>query len=275
MLMPQENQHVQGPFAGRRALVVGGSGGIGREAALGLARGGAQVVATGSRAPAVVTGGQIKYLQCKIRTAGTKAGADGAGQDGLPAEQAAEFILSKAKEIFAGQAGGGQTTAKPAIDILICAWGPFFQAPIAETKPENWRILAENNLILPELLIFGVISDMINNGWGRILLFGGTGTAQIRGFRTTAAYSAAKTALGVLAKSVALEAGAAGVTCNVVCPGLTDTEYLDAAAKTRNRERSPGGKALEAAEIARSALDIIANPAINGAIVPIDKGIVL
>jgi NAD(P)-dependent dehydrogenase (short-subunit alcohol dehydrogenase family) len=116
---------------------------------------------------------------------------------------------------------------------------------------------------------------MINNGWGRILLFGGTNTDTIRGFSTTAAYSAAKTALGVLAKSVAKSAGSHGVSCNVLCPGLTDTEYGDAEARAYNRSRSPGGKALDPVEIARLAADILENPQVNGAIIPVDKGVVL
>jgi NAD(P)-dependent dehydrogenase (short-subunit alcohol dehydrogenase family) len=116
---------------------------------------------------------------------------------------------------------------------------------------------------------------MMRRKWGRILLFGGTNTDTIRGFTTTAAYSAAKTALGVLAKSAAKSAGSQGVTCNVICPGLTDTEYLDEAGRRYNRERSPGGKALEPEEIASLAVEILANPRINGAIIPIDRGLVV
>jgi NAD(P)-dependent dehydrogenase (short-subunit alcohol dehydrogenase family) len=116
---------------------------------------------------------------------------------------------------------------------------------------------------------------MMRRNWGRILLFGGTNTDTIRGYRTSAAYSAAKTALGVVAKSAARTGASRGVTCNVVCPGLTDTEYLNGEEGRYNRERNPSGKALNPEEIALAALGILENPHINGAILPVDGGLVL
>jgi NAD(P)-dependent dehydrogenase (short-subunit alcohol dehydrogenase family) len=161
----------------------------------------------------------------------------------------------------------------PAPDILVCAWGPFKRGSLAEFSAENWRYLIENNLMLPGILISSVLHGMMSRGWGRILLFGGTNTDTIRGFSSTAAYSAAKTALGVLAKSVAKTAGAHGVSCNVLCPGLTDTEYGDEETRKYNRERSPGGQALKPEEIARFAVALLENPRINGAIIAADAGI--
>jgi NAD(P)-dependent dehydrogenase (short-subunit alcohol dehydrogenase family) len=131
------------------------------------------------------------------------------------------------------------------------------------------------NLAFPGTIVSLALCGMIKRRWGRILLFGGTNTDTIRGFTSTAAYSAAKTALGVIAKSAAKTAGKHGITCNVICPGLTDTEYLDEEARAYNRERSPSGKALSPAEIALGALGILENPAINGAVVPVDQGLTL
>ena len=116
---------------------------------------------------------------------------------------------------------------------------------------------------------------MIDRRWGRILLFGGTNTDTVRGFTSTAAYSAAKTALGVIAKSVAKAAGAYGVTCNVVCPGLTDTEYTTGELLKYNREKSPGGRPLNPNQVAKAALAVISNPSINGAILTVDDGLSL
>jgi NAD(P)-dependent dehydrogenase (short-subunit alcohol dehydrogenase family) len=112
---------------------------------------------------------------------------------------------------------------------------------------------------------------MAKKGWGRILLFGGTNTDVIRGYSTSTAYSAAKTALGVIAKSVAKSSP--GVSCNVVCPGLTDTEYLGEDSLQYNREKSPGNKPLAPEDIARVCMCILENPAINGAVIPVDKGL--
>ena len=91
----------------------------------------------------------------------------------------------------------------------------------------------------------------------------------------TSAYSAAKTALGVIAKSVAKTAGSRGVTCNVVCPGLTDTEYTPEDQLRYNREKSPGGRPLSAEQIAQAAIALLENPAFNGAVVPVDQGVIL
>jgi len=239
------------PFSGRKALVVGGTGGIGRAVALGLARRGAEVT---------VHGGSSRPRLDDTVSALRAINGKGDGflfPIGSPAAAA---------DIFA-------RASPPA--ILACAWGPFKQGSLEVLDREFWQKTVENNLIFPGTLVSLAIPGMIEQNWGRILLFGGTNTDTIRGFVTTAAYSAAKTALGVIAKSVAKTAGCRGVTCNVVCPGLTDTEYTTEDLRRYNREKSPGKSPLNAEAVARAALDVLENPACNGAIVPVDQGIVL
>jgi len=240
------------PFSGKRALVVGGTGGIGREVALGLAQRGAEVTVHG--------GSSRRRLDDTI----TSLRAIGGKGDGflfpINGSDAAAEILARAPAPLA---------------ILVCAWGPFKQGSLEVLDKNIWQDMAESNLVFPGMLVSMAIPGMIEQNWGRILLFGGTNTDTIRGFITSTAYSAAKTALGVLAKSVAKSAGSRGVTCNVVCPGLTDTEYTGEELLRYNREKSPGGKPLQAEQIARSALTILENPAFNGAVIPVDQGIVL
>jgi 3-oxoacyl-[acyl-carrier protein] reductase len=253
---------VKGIFARRRALVIGGTGGIGRAVALGLAARGADLTIHG--------GHSAERLESVLAEARREAAA-GARIEGFlfpvtaPVSKAAEIILVKTAELSG--------TSAP--DILVLAWGPFQRSLLQETKPENWYFLAETNFIFPGILISTLIGGMIIGGWGRILLFGGTNTDTVRGFSTTAAYSAAKTALGVLAKSAAKSAGNAGVTCNVVCPGLTGTEYTEEKEQAYNRGKNPGGKSLFPEDIAAIALSILENPAINGAVIPVDRGIVV
>ena len=254
-------------FSGKQALVIGGSGGIGRAVALGLAERGAVVTITGgnSRERLEETVAALNYAGGNDSGSGAqlpKSAHSGflckiGGPGGLSPEAAAAFILERA--------------VSP--DILVISWGPFQNIALQETRPEIWRYLVENNFIFPGIMISSVLCDMINNRWGRILLFGGTKTAEIRGFVNTAAYGAAKTALGTLAKSVAKSAGKAGVSCNVICPGLTATEYSSSSELSFYREKSPEGRVLTAGDIAHSALLILEDQNINGAIIPVDNGL--
>ena len=238
-------------FSGRKALVIGGTGGIGRAVALGLAERGAELIVHGGS-----SGERLQNTLTAIRERGVKADGFLLSIDG-PA--AAERILARA----------------PGPDILVCAWGPFKQGGLETLDREFWQKTTENNLIFPGILVSHVLSGMMERNWGRILLFGGTNTDTIRGFTTTAAYSAAKTALGVIAKSAAKSAGARGVTCNVVCPGLTDTEYVPETLLRYNREKSPGGRPLTPHDVAQTALAILENPGVNGSVIPVDQGLVL
>ena len=245
-------------FTGKRALVVGGSGGIGKAVALGLAKRGALVTITGGSSKT-----RLEMTLAELNTFGANGNsATGflctiGGKDGLSPEKAAASILEKA--------------GSP--DILVVAWGPFKKCLLVETKSDDWLFLVENNLIFPGIMVSSVLCDMINKGWGRILLFGGTKTADIRGFSDTAAYAAAKTALGTLAKSVAKCAGKDGISCNVICPGLTGTEYTSQEDLAWYREKNPGGRLLAANEIACCALGVLENPVVNGTIIAADGGL--
>ena len=248
---------VPGTFSGKKALVVGGTGGIGRAVALGLAKRGAEVVVQG--------GSSQKRLDDTLRALGEDGG------------KAVGFLYliegsASAEEIFTHFAA---KTGSETPDILVCAWGPFKQGAIEALDRDFWQKMVENNLIFPGILVSRALQGMINRNWGRILLFGGTNTDSIRGFTSTAAYSAAKTALGVVAKSVAKSAGAHGVTCNVVCPGLTATEYTTEEQMRYYREKCPGGIPMGAEQAAQAALAILENPALNGAVISADQGVVL
>ncbi len=237
------------PFIGRSALVVGGSGGLGSWVCRALGEAGASVVVHGGSSAA-----RLKKTVAAVRAAGGEARGFLLPVD---SPRAAEFLL---REL-------------PRPDILVCAWGPFARKGLAELSAEDWERAALLNLALPGALVSAVLGGMAEREWGRILLFGGTCTDTIRGFATTAAYSAAKTALGVIAKSVAKTSGSRGVTCNVLCPGLAETEYLDGPARAYARSRAPGGRLVQGSAIAAAAFALLSNPSINGAVVGVDDGL--
>ncbi|MDR2467895.1 MAG: SDR family NAD(P)-dependent oxidoreductase [Spirochaetaceae bacterium] len=237
-------------FAGKKALVIGGTGGIGRDITVSLASHGADLVVIGS------SNEHANQLRTELTRSDTVFQCHVIKLD---ADNAVNAVLS--------------CCAAP--DIVVCAYGPFQRKPLAETTQDDWRRLVTMNLILPGSLVSAYLGGMIERRWGRILLFGGTNTASIRGWTTTAPYAAAKTALGTLAKSVAKNAAVFGVSCNVICPGLTDTIYLDDAARNYNRKHSPTGTPLHSQDVAAFALEILKNPHINGAVLSIDQGIEL
>ena len=240
-----------GIFAGKKALVVGGTGGIGRAVALGLAEMGAELAIHGGSSRERLDSALAVIRQNGGKADGFLHSIDGSGS--------AEKILA----------------VSPEPDILVCAWGPFQQGALESLDWKFWQNMTLNNLAFPGALVSGVLPGMIRKNWGRILLFGGTNTDNIRGFTTTAAYSAAKTALSVVAKSAAKSAGGKGISCNVLCPGLTDTEYTDEALRRYNREKSPGGQAMTPQQIARAALAVLENPCINGAVISAENGVFL
>ena len=154
---------ISGPFAGRKALVVGGSGGIGRAVALALAEKGAELRVHG--------GSSQQRLEDTLKSI-RERGGKGTG-----------FLLP-----IEGAAAARQILALcPDPDILVCAWGPLRQGKLETLDSEFWQTMVESNLIFPGILVSLVLPGMMERNWGRILLFGGTNTDTIRGFVTTAA----------------------------------------------------------------------------------------
>lgn len=127
-------------------------------------------------------------------------------------------------------------------DVLVVAYGPLVEGSIADMSPESWSHMAAANLALPGALVSRYAPLMAHRGRGAIFLFGGTGTDTIRAYREVAAYAAAKTGLGVLVKSAAKEFGAGGVLILGLCPGYVETEYVSAAQRQAWSQRMTEGK---------------------------------
>jgi NAD(P)-dependent dehydrogenase (short-subunit alcohol dehydrogenase family) len=158
-------------------------------------------------------------------------------------------------------------------DLVVVGYGPFLERPLWHTAAQDWRDLFETNLMLPVMLGRRCLPGMIERGFGRFLVFGGTATDQIRGYRQVAAYSAIKTALMSWVKSAARTTAGTNVTVNALCPGYVQTEYLDASELERFRRLSGG--ALDTPEdVARVALALLdpTQTLFNGAVIPIDGG---
>lgn len=239
------------PLAGRKAIVLGGSGGIGRQVSVQLAEAGAHLV---------VHGGQNREkLTSLLRELHEK---------GLSAEGFIQKVRH-ADELL------DSVRKRMPFDIVVVAFGPLLQKPLAETSYAEWRRIVELNLTLPGAVVSLTAPEMAERGWGRIILFGGTQTEQIRGFRTVAAYSAAKTGIGSLVRSAAKEFGDRGVAINAVTPGYVETEYLSRPTVRRLAMRSPDKTLIPASSLARFVLNLVIQRStiVNGAVIPMDKGL--
>jgi len=236
--------------SGLKVLIVGSTGGIGYAIAEALAHDGASLVMHGrnpSRAAA-----RAALLR--------ESGAD---------------ISTICADLSSGNVPDALFNAAEECDIVVLAYGPFLYKPLSETTPEDWRLTAYAGLALPGMLATEAAKAMAARGFGRILLFGGTRTDAVRGFKANAAYAAAKTGLGVLAKSIAVEFGPRGVSCAVLCPGFVDTEYLDDQMKTRLAEAAPRGGLIPGPEIAELARYLVSGgmDLANGSVIVADRGL--
>lgn len=191
-------------LAGKRALVTGGSRGVGRATALLLARAGADV-GIGYRFRAA----EAEAVVEEIRALGVRGWAEAAD---LSTAGGAEALFSRCRselgglDLFVGNAG---------------IWEPE-EVPIAEMHEEQWRRTMDANLTS----LFHTVrlaAREVSDG-GRIVLV--SSTAGQRGEAFHADYAASKGAMISLTKSVAVELAPRDVTVNCVAPGWIDTEMV-------------------------------------------------
>ena len=241
---------------GRRALIVGGSGGIGAAFSEALAARGADLIIHGGSSQA--------RLEASMEAA-RAAARGGASVEGFL------LRLEKPRDLLDIIASLGQ------IDILVSAFGPFLRKPLHETGSAEWERLALLDLALPGALASALLPAMMRGGWGRFLFFGGTRTDQIRGYSSNAAYAAAKTGLGVLVKSLAAEYAVWNIGAFLLCPGFVETDYLAEEERKRLRDKSPKGELIDPKALASLGVDLLAaDPTlVSGAIINADSGLKL
>lgn len=119
------------------------------------------------------------------------------------------------------------------------------------------------------------LSGMMRARWGRIVMV--SSVLGLRGNAGQAAYSASKTALLGLARSLAREYGSRGITVNAVCPGYIHTEMtasLPEKARERLMSEIPTGRLGDLEEVAAAIGFLVSESAsyVNGAVLAIDGG---
>jgi NAD(P)-dependent dehydrogenase (short-subunit alcohol dehydrogenase family) len=140
------------------------------------------------------------------------------------------------------------------LDHVVHCVGDYLSAALEDTPPERWRELFESNVVTTLNLVDALREPMRETG-GTLVLFACSGSAAVRGRRKVAAYAAAKSALLVLARSLALSEAPYGWRVNSVSPGLVP--HPDAHSDTgdqRLHAQVPLGRAGTPQEVAAAVL---------------------
>ena len=156
-------------------------------------------------------------------------------------------------------------------DILCICFGPFLQKPVHKMTEKEWLEMSFFNYTFPGMLISQVLGSMMAKKFGRILVFGGTRTEQIRAFKTNAVYGASKTALCSLVQSISVSYAEYNITCNALLPGFVDTEYIDEAQKETCKRF--GSRLIRVEEVADAAMFLLKNAYVSGELLRIDAGV--
>ncbi|MHB8981745.1 3-oxoacyl-ACP reductase FabG [Thiobacillus sp.] len=188
----------------KRALVTGGSGGIGAAICRRLAADGCHVYVHANRNRAKATA-----LADEIRAAGGVAEAVG-------------FDVTDAAACRATLDALVETAP---IQILVNNAGIHDDAVFPGMSAEQWHRVLDVSLNGFFNVTQPLTLPMIRSRWGRIISI--TSVAGLTGNRGQANYAAAKGALHAATKSLSLELASRGVTVNAVAPGIIRTAMID------------------------------------------------
>ena len=230
-------------LSGRVALVTGGSRGLGRADALALARAGADVVIadiqveSDDSAQTVERYGalaQVARAQGIVYTEATAREIQALGRRSV----AIKCDVTDRDQVGATVARAVEELGS--VDILVNNAGTLdHAAQFADQSPELWERDLQVNLTGAFNCAQAVWPHMRNRGWGRIVNMASV-AGTLGGFGQ-ASYSTTKAGLLGLTRTLAMEGGRHGITCNAIVPGIIGTEafgFANAAMNDRIRART-------------------------------------
>ncbi|HEX8194821.1 MAG TPA: glucose 1-dehydrogenase [Pyrinomonadaceae bacterium] len=241
---------------GKTAVVIGGTSGIGRAIAHGLAEAGADVVPTSRRME------QVEAAASEIEERGRRSlrvTSDVSDRASL------QTVLDESVAAFGK------------VDILVNSAGRTKRAPTLDFSEEDWNAIMETNLTgtLRACQVFG--RHMLERGYGRIINIASLST--FVALYEVAAYSASKAAVASLTKSLAIEWASRGVCVNAIAPGVFRTalnqKLLDESERGREFQlRTPMRRFGKVEELAGAAVFLASDAAsfVTGEVLTVDGG---
>jgi NAD(P)-dependent dehydrogenase (short-subunit alcohol dehydrogenase family) len=243
-------------LSGQTAVVIGGTSGIGRAIALGLANAGANVVATGRREELA------KAAADEIRKLGR--GSIAVSTD-VADRRSIEALLAATLSEFGS------------VQILVNSAGRTKRTPTLDVAEKEWNEILDTNLTgtLRGCQVFG--RHMIDRKYGRIINI--ASLSSFVALYEVAAYSASKAAVASLTQSLAIEWAKHGVCVNAIAPGVFQTELnralLEGTPRGQEfRMRTPMGRFGHVDELAGAAVFLASKSAafVNGHVLAVDGG---
>lgn len=225
-------------------MVTGGSKGIGRSIAEAFVAAGYKVAAT-YRSGDVPVG--VLGVQCDIT---------------VPEQVEAAFVEIEA------QLGP--------VEILIANAGITKDTLLLRMSDEDWDQVIETNLTGTFRVVRRATRPMMRARFGRVILI--SSVVGLLGSPGQINYSASKSALIGMARSLTRELGARNITANVVAPGFIETDMtavLNEETIKGYKARIPAAKLGQPSDVANACLFLASEGAgyISGAIVPVDGGL--
>ena len=162
------------------------------------------------------------------------------------------------------------------IEVLVANAGITRDTLLMRMTDEDFEEVVNTNLNGVFRVVKRGSKSMIKNKFGRVILIGSV--VGLLGSAGQVNYSAAKSALVGMARSITRELGARGITANVVAPGFIDTDMtaaLPEAQQDEYKKKIPAGRFAQPSEVAKVVTWLASDDAayISGAVIPVDGGL--